>query len=157
MNTEDAEKYKDNEPHRNALSKVYISHSYERGLNPGDIILFYRTGGKYFGVATTIGIVEKVHTKIASAEELLAICKKKTFFTKEQILAFWNRYPSSRPFVVEFLYTYSLIKRLNLARLVELGIVSDIMSVPRGFSMITMDQLLLILKESKSNESIIIN
>lgn len=157
LNTESPEEYKDNEPHRNALSKVYISHSYERNLNPGDIILFYRTGGKYIGVATTLGIVEKVHKNIESAEELFKICRKKTFFTNDQLLEFWDRYDSSRPFVVEFLYSYSLPKRPNLAKLVELGIVSDIMSVPRGFSKISLEQLYLIIKDSKSDESLIVN
>lgn len=157
LNTESPEEYKDNEPHRNAISKVYISHSYERELSPGDIILFYRTGGKYVGVATTLGIVEMVHNNIGSPEELFEICRKKTFFTNDQLLEFWDRYNHSKPFVVEFLYSYSFPKRPNLAKLVELGIISDIMSVPRGFSKITLEQLYLILKESRSDESIIID
>jgi len=157
LNTESPEEYKDNEPHRNALSKVYISHSYERNLVPGDIILFYRTGGKYIGVATTLGIVEKVHNDIESPEALFEICRKKTFFTRDQLLEFWDRYSQSKPFVVEFLYSYSLPKRPNLAKLVELGIISDIMSVPRGFSKITLEQLYLILNESKSDESLIVH
>jgi hypothetical protein len=157
LNTESPEEYKDNEPHRNALSKVYISHSYERNLAPGDIILFYRTGGKYIGVATTLGIVEKVHNNIESPEALFEICRKKTFFTRDQLLEFWDRYNQSKPFVVEFLYSYSLPKRPNLAKLVELGIISDIMSVPRGFSKITLEQLYLILNESKSDESLIVH
>lgn len=151
------DEYKDNEPHRNALSKVYISHSYERALKPGDIILFYRTGGKYIGVATTLGIVEKVYNNIESPEQLIGICRKKTFFTSDQLLEFWDRYDHAKPFVVEFLYSYSFPKRPNLAKLVELGIVSDIMTVPRGFSKISLEQLYLILKESKSDESIIVN
>jgi hypothetical protein len=157
LNTESPEEYKDNEPHRNALSKVYISHSYERNLVPGDIILFYRTGGKYIGVATTLGIVEKVHNNIESPQALFEICRKKTFFTNDQLLEFWDRYDHARPFVVEFLYSYSFPKRPNLAKLVELGIIPDIMSVPRGFSKITIEQLYLILKESKSDESLIVN
>lgn len=35
----------ENKPHRNAINKVYISHSHERDLNTGDLIVFYRTGG----------------------------------------------------------------------------------------------------------------
>lgn len=157
LNTESPDNYKDIEPHRNALSKVYISHSYERGLNPGDIILFYRTGGKYIGVATTLGIVEAVHNNFKTPEELFTICRKKTFFANDQLQEFWDRYERSKPFVVEFLYTYSFPKRPNLAKLVELGIISDIMAVPRGFSRISLEQLHLILKESKSNESLIVN
>ena len=157
LNTESPDQYKENEPHRNALSKVYISHSLERGLNPGDIILFYRTGGKYIGVVTTLGIVEKVHRNISSPEELFEICRKKTFLSRDDLEVFWTKYDRNKPFVVEFLYAYSFPKRPNLARLVELGIISDIMSVPRGFSRIKLEQLHLILKDSKSDESIIVN
>jgi predicted nucleic acid-binding protein len=157
LNTESPKDFTESEPHRNALSKVYISHSHERNLQPGDIILFYRTGGYYAGVATTIGIVEKVHQNIQSAEELFEICRKKTFFTHAQLQEFWNRYKNIKPFVVEFLYAYSLPKRPNLASLIRLNIIKDVTSVPRGFHKITWDELFLILKESKSNENIIVN
>ncbi|HEV7333136.1 MAG TPA: PIN domain-containing protein [Flavisolibacter sp.] len=157
LNTESPANFKENEPHRNTLSKVYISHSYERNLKPGDAILFYRTGGKHAGVATTIGIVEKVYNNIQSPKELHDICRKKTFFTDDALMEFWTRYKGIKPFVVEFLYAYSLRKRPNLARLVELGIIKDIMSVPRGFSAISMDQLQLVLKDSQSNESLIVD
>lgn len=157
LNTESPANFRENEPHRNALSKVYISHSWERGLKPGDAILFYRTGGKYAGVATTIGIVEKVHINIQDIKTLMEICWKKTFFTEEKLREFWNRYKDIKPFVVEFLYAYSLQKRPNLARLVELGILPDIMSVPRGFSAISMEQLRTVLTESQSDERLVVN
>ena len=157
LNTESPDQYRENEPHRNALGKVYISHSFERDLSPGDVIVFYRTGGKYVGVVTTIGIVEKVHKNISSPGQLFEICRKKTFLTEDELLEFWNRYDRNRPFVVEFLYAYTFPKRPNLAKLVDLKIIPDIMSVPRGFSKITLEQLHLILKESKSDESIIVD
>ena len=157
LNTESPANFKENEPHRNALSKVYISHSIERGLKKGDAILFYMTGGKYAGVATTVGIVESVYNNIKSPEELYNICRKKTFFTQQELLKFWQRYTGNKPFVVEFLYTYSLKKRPNLNRLIELGIISDLFSVPRGFSKISLANLQTILKDSRSDESIIVD
>jgi len=157
LNTESPANYLEPEPHRNALSKVYISHSLERNLNPGDVILFYRTGGKHLSVVTTIGIVEKVHQEIKSAEELVALCRKRTFFKQEELLAFWKRYPKIKPFVVEFLYAYSLPKRPNLARLIELGVIADINSAPRGFTKISLDNLQAILNDSKSDESIVVD
>jgi hypothetical protein len=157
LNTESPANYKENEPHRNALSKVYISHSLERGLKPGDAILFYRTGGKYAGVATTVGIVEAVYDHIKTPEELYAVCRKKTFFTQDELLKFWQRYRDNKPFVVEFLYAYSLKKRPNLNRLIELGVISDLFSVPRGFSKISLANLQAVLKDSQSDESIIVD
>ena len=157
LNTESPDDYKDNEPYRNALSKVYISHSREKGLSSGDILIFYRTGGKYKGVATTIGIVEKVYDNIQSVEDLISVCKNRTFFKPEQIGAFWDRYSTIKPFVVEFLYAYSLPRRPNLERLVDLGIIAGYGAVPRGFSKISPNQLHLLLKESNGNEGLIVH
>lgn len=157
LNTESPEAYKDNEPHRNALSKVFISHSWERGLRPGDIIVFYRTGGFHKSVVSTIGIVEQVHNNIASFEELVWIFRKKTFFTAAQLKEFWDQNTQSRPFVVEFLYSYSLVKRPNIEKLIELGIIADANSAPRGFTMISINQLHLILNTSESNKSLIVD
>ena len=80
LRTESPLSFIENEPRRNALSKVYISHSLERNLKPGDIIVFYRTGGYYAGVATTIGIVESVKTDIKDENELILLCRKRTVF-----------------------------------------------------------------------------
>lgn len=157
LNTESPKDFIENEPHRNALSKVYISHSYERGLKTGDTILFYRTGGYYAGVVTTIGIVDKLYDHIGSLSELVNICRKKTFFNETDLAKFWNRYKGIKPFVVEFLYAYSLPKRPNLAKLIELGIIKSISDVPRGFSKISWEALSTILKQSQSNESIIVD
>lgn len=157
LNTESPKNFAEHEPHRNAISKVYISHSVERGLQPGDIIVFYRTGGFHHSVATTLGIVEKVHNPINSLEHLISICYKKTFFDRDGLAKFWNRYPSLKPFVVEFLYSYSFPKRPNLQRLIELGIIKNISSAPRGFTPLTQKQLFTLLKASQSNESIVVD
>ena len=66
FNNESSEEFVENEPHRNALKKVFISRSFNRNLNPGDIILFYRTGGHYQGVVSTLGIVDSVIQNITS-------------------------------------------------------------------------------------------
>lgn len=157
LNNESPKNFSEHEPHRNALSKVYISHSQERELAPGDVILFYRTGGYFQSVVTTIGIVEKVHNPVASLAELEKICYKKTFFNNVSLAEFWNYYKGNKPFVVEFLYAYSLPKRPNLARLIELGVINDIHSAPRGFTPLTWEQLITILKDSNSDENIIVD
>lgn len=157
LNNESPKDFVENEPHRNALSKVYISHSYERGLTAGDAILFYRTGGYHAGVVTTLGIVGKVYNNIGSLEELVNICRKKTFFNATELAKFWNRYKDIKPFIVEFLYAYSLPKRPNLAKLIELGIINTVNDVPRGFSKMKWESLITILKQSQSDESIIVD
>ena len=133
LKTESPLDYIENEPHRNAISKVYVSHSYEKGLKCGDLILFYRTGGYYAGVATTIGIVESVEKNIPNEEEFFRICRKRTALKEDELLKFWNRYKNNKPFVVNFLYAFSFPKRPNLKQLLDIGIIEDIEDMPRGF------------------------
>jgi hypothetical protein len=137
LRTEDKEDFLDNEPHRNAISKSYISHSRVRNLKRGDIIVFYRTGGIYQGVATTIGIVEDIFTEIKDENELVGLCRKRTILKEDELKKWWKRYKTNKPFVVNFLYTYSFKKRPNLKQLIELNVIPDISDMPRGFRQIS--------------------
>lgn len=157
LRTESPKDFIENEPHRNAISKVYVCRSIERNLRSGDIVVFYRTGGYYQGVVSTIGVVENVVTNISSAEQLILLCRKRSVFTDKQLVEQWNHNPKSRPFIVNFLYVYSLNKRLNLKSLIDLEIIKDVNSVPRGFAKISLDNFEAIIKASESNESFIIN
>ena len=157
LNTESPIDFVENEPHRNAISKVFVSHSKERTIRKGDIIVFYRTGGIYKGVVTTIGIVESTINPLNDFTHLINLCKNKSVLTEDKLREFWERYGKYKPFVVNFLYTYSLPKKLNLAKLIELGIIASPSQMPRGFSKLTDNDLFKILKASESNESIIVN
>lgn len=137
LNNEAAEDFSESKPHRNAISKSYITRSHERGLRRGDIIVFYRTGGAHKGVATTIGIVEDVISPVKNFEELKHIVRKRTPISEEELNEFWNKFKSNKPFVVHFLYAYSFRRRANLLKLVELGVVPSVTEVPRGFSKIS--------------------
>ena len=157
LNNESPAEFIENQPHRNAIQKVYISRSLFKVLEHGDIIVFYRTGGYYKGVVTTIGIVENVITDISSENEFINLCRKRSVFSDEELRKHWRYNPSNRPFIVNFLYLYSLPKRPNLKSLIEMGIIKDIHSVPRGFEQITTKQFNLILGASKTDESFIID
>lgn len=141
LRNESPQDFIEHEPHRNAISKVYISHAIERPLKTGDLILFYRTGGAHKGVATTVAIVESVVDNIQSAEELIEICQKRTVLSAEELREYWNYYPKLKPFVINLLYAYSIPKRPNLIRLVELGVVPTVNNLPRGFGRISWEQL----------------
>jgi predicted nucleic acid-binding protein len=60
LNTESPDDFVEDKPFSNAISKVYVSRSYYRDLRAGDVVVFYRTGGYYESVATTIGVVENI-------------------------------------------------------------------------------------------------
>ena len=148
LRTESPINFTENEPHRNALSKVYISRSYVRNLKPGDIIMFYRTGGVYQGVATTYGIVESVIDNIPNETAFLQSCRKRSVFTDEQLKEHWNYKKNNKPFIVNFIYAYSFRKRPNLKWLNENQVIPDILDMPRGFREISRESFLKIANYS---------
>ncbi|HEY8781055.1 MAG TPA: PIN domain-containing protein [Mucilaginibacter sp.] len=139
--------YTDNEPHRNRISKVYISHSKDRNLRSGDVIIIYRIGEtdpkKYSSTVTTICIVENIIDNIQSFEDFLAICNRRTVISKQDLKTnFWDKYPNYRPFVINFLYAHSFpTPKPTLDDLNNLGIIPDIKNMPRGFIKLTTKQL----------------
>ena len=144
LRTESPLNFTENEPHRNALSKVYISRSRVRNLQSGDIIVFYRTGGIHKGVATTYGIVESVIDNIADESTFINCCRKRSVFTDEQLKKHWNYRKNDKPFVVNFIYAYSFRKRPNLKWLNENNIIPNILDMPRGFREITRNDFIKI-------------
>lgn len=157
LRTESPADFVENEPHRNAISKVYISRSIERDLEPGDVIVFYRTGGYYRSVVTTIGIVENVILNIKSEEDFIRLCRKRSVFPDAALSKQWNYRKYSRPFIVNFLYAYSFPKRINMERLIEMGVIPSVEDAPRGFTEISVNNLKDMMRECESDESIIID
>lgn len=148
LRTESPINFTENEPHRNALSKVYISRSFVRDLKPGDIVLFYRTGGIYQGVVTTYGIVESVIDNIPNETVFIQSCRKRSVFTDQQLKEHWNYRKTDKPFIVNFIYAYSFRKRPNLKWLNENGVIQDILDMPRGFREISRENFLKIANYS---------
>ncbi len=123
LRTESPDDFVENQPHRNAISKSYISHSFNRDLKSGDIIVFYRSGGIYKGVATTIGIVENIVNNIKELNELIQICRKRTVLTEKELKEYWEWRPNNKPFVINFLYAFSFKRRITLKQMLDDGIL----------------------------------
>ncbi len=157
LQTESPTNFVENEPHRNAISKVFISRSIERDLESGDVIIFYRTGGYYKSVVTTIGVVESVIDDIPSEEHFIRLCGKRSVFTDEELSDQWNYNRKYKPFIVNFLYAYSFPSKVIMQKLIEMGVISDIDSAPRGFTKISIKNLRDILRECQADESIAID
>jgi hypothetical protein len=159
LKTESPKDFVENEPHRNALSKVYICRSQERNLKSGDLIVFYRTGGYYAGVATTVGVIESVITNIQTESDFITLCRKRSVFSDEELKKHWNYNPNYRPFLIRFLSAYSFLlgNRLNRKQLLDLGIISGTENELRGLKKITKDQFITILREAKVYESFIVD
>ena len=162
LKTEKVGDFTDPVPHRNAISKVYISRSFERNLRCGDVILFYRTkaqNGSAFhtSVLTTVGIVEDVITRIPDETTFIRICRKRSVFNDDELRKHWNFNVHSRPFVVNFLCVYSFPKRVNLEWLIDNRVIAGFDAVPRGFTPISCKHFETILKGTKTDESHVVN
>ncbi|MHB8085742.1 MAG: PIN domain-containing protein [Dehalococcoidia bacterium] len=157
LQTESPMDFVENEPHRNAISKVYISRSIERNLHPGDVIVFYRTGGYHKSVVTTIGVVEGMIDNIPTEADFIRLCRKRSVFTDEQLANHWRFRKTNRPFIVNFLYVYSFPKRINLHKLIEIGVISGVNEAPRGFTPISVENFKDILRECHADESIAVD
>jgi predicted nucleic acid-binding protein len=157
LRTEKPEDFDDPEPHRYGISKVYISRSIYRELQPGDVIVFYRTGGYYQGVATTLAVVDTIRTDIADEDQFVRLCRKRSVFSDEELRKHWRYNPSSRPFIVGFLPCCSFPKRPNLKELIDNGIVKDIDSAPRGFERISTAQFERIIELSKTDPRLVVD
>ena len=156
LNNESPEEFIEDFPHRNAISKVYISRALEPHPTEGDLLIFYRTGGYHKSVITTIGIVEEIRYDFVDEEDFVMYCRKSSIFPEDQLRKMWQ-HVTSKPFAVRFLYVYSFPHRINMSKLIELKILGGVNDPPRGFRKITKEQLDTILKETKSDESFIIN
>ena len=163
LKTESPKDFVEHEPHRNAISKVYISRSIERDIKKGDIIIFYRTADRgsayYTSVITTIAIAEDKVDNIKTEEDFINKCRKRSVFSNEELKKYWNWNSNYRPFIINFLYVHSfpLGKRMNRKMLLDLGIIAGTDNELRGLKKITKEQFKLILKETETNESLIVN
>lgn len=52
------------------------SRSVERNLESGDVIVFYRTGGYYKSVVTTIGVAESIIDGIPNEEDFIRLLQQ---------------------------------------------------------------------------------
>lgn len=157
LQTESPMDFVENEPHRNAISKVYISRSIERNIHSGDVFIFYRTGGYHKSVVTTIGVAEGIIDNIATEADFMRLCRKRSVFTDAQLANQWRFNKALRPFVVNFMYVYSFPKRINLHKLIEMGVVASVNDAPRGFTPISNKNFKDILRECQADESIIVD
>lgn len=67
----------------NTIKKAYISHANVKKINPGDILLFYRSQDQQR--ITTIGVVEKVEPNVKDSDSIRRIVGKRTVFSSEEL------------------------------------------------------------------------
>lgn len=118
--------------------------------------------GRYYkSVITTLAVVESKIEDIKDEIDFIRICRKRSVFSDEELKDIWFKKTSNgrwyKPFIINFLYLYSFPKRLNLEALINLGVLADSSSAPRGVEEIELSKFNLILKESLTDERFIID
>lgn len=156
LNTESPEEFIEDFPHRNGINKAYVSRALEPHPNIGDILVFYRTGGYFKSVVSTIGVVQEIRYDFVDEDDFILYCRKSSVFPEDQLRAMW-RYQKTKPFVVRFLYIYSFPHRINMKELIDLQVLNGVNDAPRGFKKITQEQFNNILKATKSDEGFIVD
>jgi ribosomal protein S18 acetylase RimI-like enzyme len=75
-------------PQSNTIKKVYICHANIKHINPGSLLLFYRTCDRKS--IECLGIVEKTY-RGRDVDAVLPLISKRTVFTKAEILTFLQK------------------------------------------------------------------
>lgn len=144
LNNERMDLYKDRLAHRYALQKVYVSAASISGVQPGDLVLIYRTGDTtpkmYSSVLTTVAIVDEV-IQVSSQERLVAECQNRSVFTESELRKFYPQYDK----IIKLLFYKALTKRVILKTLQDLGMFA-FDEGPRPFHKLTDSQFDEILK-----------
>lgn len=160
LRTESPDDFVENRPNRNAISKVYISRSIERGLSRGDLIVFYRTGSgdapaHYTAVASTVAVVQDVVSDVKDFDAFAAACRKRSVFTDAELRAQWDYNPRWRPFVVNFLYVLTFpAPRPTLGDLKDSGIIA---AAPRGFEPLSDEAFDKLLQLARADHRLIVD
>lgn len=138
---------------RYALEKCYISFSYKKDFNKGDIVLIYRKGlaseQKSFKlVISSVCIIEEVYRDIKSKAKMMRICQNRSVFNVDELNSIWE-YGKDKIQIIKLIYIASLEKKIILKRLWDMGII-QYPGGPRPFDEISDTQFDMIIKESNT-------
>ena len=149
--------------HTNSIHKIYIAGM--RGmehLKKNDIIVIYRTAeqGKsahYSSVFTSICVIEDYRTldSFYDFDDFYNHCKSYSVFSKSELIKIYKE--KKYKHVIKMSYNIALSKRINRAKLIDMGIMSNDRSFYSGFGLLRYDQLMDVMKEGQVDESLIIN
>lgn len=168
LNNESNLKFVESKPHHNSIRKCYVSRSpLCKEIKTWDNILFCMSASSspgYKSVISTIATVENVISWIESEETFIRYCKGRTLFNEDELKSFRNEKLERRPtfdptkniYIINFLYNLALpTPKININKLNKLGILDWYLKWRT--IQITKEQFDLFIKESKLNESYIVD
>ena len=162
LKTEDSTIAKDIS-YTNSIHKIYIAAmNGMENIKKNDIILIYRTAedGKsayYNSVITSLCVIEEYKNinEFNTYNEFEDYCKNYSIFDQKELDTIYKL--KKYKHVIRMTYNIALNKRINRAKLIDLGIMSNENSFYSGFGSVSYDQLISVLQEGKVNEGLIIN
>ncbi|RLG20909.1 hypothetical protein DRN74_04175 [Candidatus Micrarchaeota archaeon] len=102
----------------NTIKKAYLCHSRIRGMECGDVLLFYRSGD-IRGI-TSLGIVEKVYDNLTNVTEIVSYVGKRSVYSLSEIkeiskkptkiILFWWIMHFKKPIKYHFLLDNGILK-----------------------------------------------
>ena len=122
----------------NTIKKAYICHTMSKKLNPGDILLFYRSKDRK--ELTSVCTAEKIFQEIKRYEEVIKIVGKRTVYTRNELSEILNDGPAT---IIIFLLHFELKRYISLRNLQEAGVVRR---APRSVMEISNERYQQILK-----------
>lgn len=144
LKNEDMHLYEENFAHRYAIEKIYLTGAFNIKAKPGDLILVYRMGDRWYknysSVITGLAIVQEIVTT-HDVEECVSLCKNRSIFNEKDIRVLYRNYPT----VAKILDFTTFENPVTLQKLRELKVV-DAISGPRPFTAVTKEQFDAIYK-----------
>lgn len=105
-------------PEANAIRKAYLSNANTRKIEPGDILLFYRS--RDHQQVTSLGVCEEVHYGLTETDQVSRIVGKRSVFSEREI----ERYTESETTVLLFSWHFDLDDPLSYEELIEADVLN---------------------------------
>jgi L-amino acid N-acyltransferase YncA len=115
----------------NAIKMAYLCKAQTKSMNPGDILLFYRSGDEH--ALTSIGVVE-TYEAVPDAESIVARVRRRTVYSMPEI----EKMATGPTKVILFRFVRHLARSLPLNELLARGILSG---HPQSITKISHDKL----------------
>lgn len=112
-------------PYGNALRKAYVSSSRVRSLEPGDVLLFYRSDD--LQAVTTVGVVDDVGS-FTEIELLTRFVSRRTVYSSADLEA---RLTNGPALAILFRYDRTLSRRISLVDLIQNRVAT---AAPQSFT-----------------------
>ena len=145
----------DLEPYKSAIRKVLIIGEAHENMKKGTVLLFFqKSKNKEERGIIAAGIVENTYCNFSNEQDFYTRCRKRSFLSNESLNKYWIIY-NKKPFVIDFLFTYSFNENLiSEERIKDVGInnFSD-----KQICQLSSAQFMELIKGSEYEKNIVVN